>query len=70
MESTRQKKVSALIQKEMSLIFQKKSSEFMYKLGFKPGYKKPLTDIVDWPSAGWGGDPNNKGERDGYVFKR
>ena len=37
----------------------------MYKLGFKPGYKKPLTDIVDWPSAGWGGDPNNKGERDG-----
>ncbi len=43
--------------------------EFMYKLGFKEGYSKPLTDIVDWPSAGWGGDPNNKGERDGYVFK-
>ncbi|RED47780.1 alpha-L-rhamnosidase-related protein [Seonamhaeicola aphaedonensis] len=42
---------------------------FMYKLGFKPGYHKPLTDIVDWPSAGWGGDPNNKGERDGFVFK-
>lgn len=42
--------------------------EFMYKLGFKEGYKKPLTDIVDWPSAGWGGDPSNKGERDGYVF--
>ncbi len=32
MESTRQKKVSALIQKEMSLIFQKMSSEFMNKL--------------------------------------
>ncbi len=32
MESTRQKKVSALIQKEMSLIFQKLSSEFMNKL--------------------------------------
>ncbi len=32
MESTRQKKVSALIQKEMSLIFQKLSSDFMNKL--------------------------------------
>ncbi len=42
---------------------------FMYKLGFKPGYKNPLKDIVDWPSAGWGGDPKNKGERDGYIFK-
>ncbi|WP_242085558.1 sulfatase-like hydrolase/transferase [Aestuariivivens sediminis] len=47
----------------------KVDEEFMYKLGFKPGYNKPLTDIVDWPSAGWGGDPTNKGERDGYVFK-
>lgn len=46
----------------------KVTPEFMYKLGFKEGYNKPLTDIVDWPSAGWGGDPNNKGERDGYVF--
>ena len=46
----------------------KVDEEFMYKLGFKPGYNKPLTDIVDWPSAGWGGDPNNKGERDGFVF--
>nr|WP_299070422.1 sulfatase-like hydrolase/transferase [uncultured Allomuricauda sp.] len=46
----------------------KVTPEFMYKLGFKEGYSKPLTDIVDWPSAGWGGDPNNKGERDGYVF--
>lgn len=42
--------------------------EFMYKLGFKEGYKKSLTDIIDWPSAGWGGDPTNKGERDGYVI--
>ena len=48
---------------------EKVTHEFMLKLGFKEGYKKPLTDIVDWPSAGWGGDPNNKGERDGYVFK-
>ena len=47
----------------------KVDAEFMKKLGFPDGYKKPLTDIVDWPSAGWGGDPNNKGERDGFVFK-
>lgn len=47
----------------------KVDQEFMRKLGFADGYKKPLTDIVDWPSAGWGGDPNNKGERDGFVFK-
>ena len=32
METTRQKKVAGLIQKEMSMIFQKRSSEFMYKL--------------------------------------
>jgi arylsulfatase A-like enzyme len=48
---------------------EKVTPEFMYKLGFKKGYKKPLTDIVDWPSAGWGGDPNNLGERDGFVFQ-
>ncbi len=42
---------------------------FMFKLGFKPGYNKPLTDIVDWPPAGWGGDTNTKGERDGFVFR-
>ena len=29
----------------------KVTEDFMYKLGFKPGYNKPLTDIVDWPSA-------------------
>lgn len=46
------------------------TDELMFKLGFKEGYRKPLTDIVDWPSAGWGGDPNNLGERDGYVFKK
>jgi len=43
--------------------------EFMYKLGFKEGYKKSMTDIIDWYSAGWGGDPNNKGEKDGYELK-
>ncbi|MEM6522659.1 MAG: sulfatase-like hydrolase/transferase [Bacteroidota bacterium] len=42
--------------------------DFMLKLGFKEGYKKPLTDIVDWPSANFNGS-KTKGERDGYVFK-
>ncbi|GAA4291032.1 alpha-L-rhamnosidase-related protein [Aestuariibaculum suncheonense] len=42
--------------------------EYMKKLGFGP-LETELRDIVDWPSAGWGGDPENKGERDGYVFK-
>lgn len=46
----------------------KVDEEFMYKLGFKPGYNKPLTDIVDWPSANFQGS-GNKGERDGFVFK-
>jgi arylsulfatase A-like enzyme len=41
---------------------------FMRKLGFADGYKKPLTDIVDWPSANFNGS-KTKGERDGFVFK-
>lgn len=46
----------------------KVTEEFMYKLGFKPGYRKPLTDIVDWPNANFM-KSGNKGERDGFVFK-
>ncbi len=46
----------------------KVTEEFMYKLGFKPGYNKPLTDIVDWPSPNFMRS-GNKGERDGFVFK-
>ena len=42
--------------------------EFMKKLGFKDPEVK-LKDIVDWPSAGWQGNPEVKGERDGYVFR-
>ena len=42
--------------------------EFMYKLGFKEGYNKPLTDIVDWPLANFNGS-KTKGEHDGFVFK-
>ena len=43
--------------------------ELMKNLGFPKTMKETFRDIVDWPSAGWGGDPSNKGERDGYVFK-
>lgn len=46
----------------------KVTPEFMYKLGFKEGYKKPLTDIVDWPLANFNGS-KTKGEHDGFVFK-
>ncbi|WP_185783577.1 family 78 glycoside hydrolase catalytic domain [Croceivirga lutea] len=46
----------------------KVTEEFMYKLGFEKGYKKPLTDIVDWPSKNFAGS-KTKGERDGFVFQ-
>ncbi|RTE53892.1 DUF4976 domain-containing protein [Arenibacter aquaticus] len=55
---------------EDGLITSKKMTpELMANLGFPKTMKETFRDIVDWPSAGWGGDPNNKGERDGYVFK-
>jgi len=47
----------------------KMTPELMANLGFSKDLKETFRDIVDWPSAGWGGDPTNKGERDGYVFK-
>ncbi|MFT4568382.1 MAG: alpha-L-rhamnosidase [Saprospiraceae bacterium] len=47
----------------------KMTPELMANLGFPKQMKETFRDIVDWPSAGWGGDPKNKGERDGYVFK-
>ncbi|KKN21824.1 hypothetical protein LCGC14_0921490 [marine sediment metagenome] len=47
----------------------KMTPELMKNLGFPETMKETFRDIVDWPSAGWGGDPANKGERDGYVFK-
>ncbi|NRD23073.1 sulfatase-like hydrolase/transferase [Winogradskyella litoriviva] len=46
----------------------KVDAEFMKKLGFPDGYKKPLTDIVDWPGPNFNGS-KTKGERDGFVFK-
>jgi len=42
--------------------------DFMRKLGFEDGYKKPLTDIVDWPPPNFNGS-TTPGELDGFVFK-
>jgi hypothetical protein len=46
----------------------KVTPEIMKNLGFG-NRDEELRDIVDWPPAGWGGDPNVTGERDGFVFK-
>lgn len=42
--------------------------DFMLKLGFNDDYKKPLTDIVDWPPPNFNGS-TSLGELDGFVFK-
>ena len=56
------------LRREDGLISSTKASpEFMKKLGFKDP-KIKLKDIVDWPPAGWRGDPEILGERDGFVF--
>ncbi|MFD1316410.1 alpha-L-rhamnosidase-related protein [Namhaeicola litoreus] len=68
-EALKHKTLYELSNEEGLITSEKVTPEFMYKLGFKEGYSKPLTDIVDWPSAGWGGDPNNLGERDGFIFQ-
>ncbi|MGB6150505.1 MAG: sulfatase-like hydrolase/transferase [Pricia sp.] len=46
----------------------KVTPEIMKNLGFGDRDEE-LRDIVDWPPAGWGGDPKVTGERDGFVFK-
>ncbi|AYN67414.1 DUF4976 domain-containing protein [Euzebyella marina] len=43
--------------------------ELMKKLGFPDDLEETFRDIVDWPPANWGGDPNVTGERDGFDFK-
>lgn len=68
-EKLKHKSLYELSNDEGLITSTKITKEFMYKLGFKSNYDKPLTDIVDWPPAGWGNDPNSIGERDGFVFK-
>ncbi|PCJ98033.1 MAG: acetylglucosamine-6-sulfatase [Flavobacteriaceae bacterium] len=67
-EQLRHKTLYELANEDGLITSTKVDEEFMYKLGFKPGYKQALTDIVDWPSANFQGS-GNKGERDGFVFK-
>ncbi len=67
-EDLKHKTLYELSNEEGLITSTKVTQEFMYKLGFKPGYKKPLTDIVDWPGGNFHGN-GDKGERDGFVFK-
>ena len=67
-EDLKHKTLFELSNEEGLITSTKVTEDFMYKLGFKPGYNKPLTDIVDWPSANFQGS-GNRGERDGFVFK-
>ncbi|AUS06274.1 sulfatase-like hydrolase/transferase [Pseudotamlana carrageenivorans] len=67
-EDLKHKSLYELSNEEGLITSTKVNAEFMKKLGFPEGYKKPLTDIVDWPSANFNGS-KTKGERDGFVFQ-
>lgn len=66
-EPLKHKTLFELSNEEGLITSTKVDKAFMSKLGFKDDYKKPLTDIVDWPSANFNGS-DTKGERDGFVF--
>jgi len=68
-ESLKYKTLYELANEDGLITSKKMTPELMSNLGFPKDMKETFRDIVDWPSAGWGGDPNNKGERDGYVFE-
>ena len=67
-EALKHKSLYELSNEDGLITSTKVDAEFMKKLGFPEGYKKPLTDIVDWPGANFNGS-KTKGERDGFVFK-
>jgi arylsulfatase A-like enzyme len=67
-EALKHKSLFELSNEDGLITSTKVDAGFMQKLGFPDGYKKPLTDIVDWPGANFNGS-NTKGERDGFVFK-
>lgn len=67
-EALKHKSLYELSNEDGLITSTKVDAEFMKKLGFPEGYKKPLTDIVDWPGPGFAGS-KTKGERDGFVFK-
>ncbi|WP_282122011.1 family 78 glycoside hydrolase catalytic domain [Algibacter mikhailovii] len=67
-EALKHKSLYELSNEDGLITSTKVDAAFMKKLGFPDGYKKPLTDIVDWPGANFNGS-KTKGERDGFVFK-
>ncbi|RCS26654.1 DUF4976 domain-containing protein [Polaribacter sp. WD7] len=67
-EALKHKSLYELSNEDGLITSTKVDADFMKKLGFPEGYKKPLTDIVDWPSKNFYGS-KTKGERDGFVFK-
>ncbi|MEO9511901.1 MAG: alpha-L-rhamnosidase C-terminal domain-containing protein [Flavobacteriaceae bacterium] len=66
-EDLKHKTLMELSREDGLITSTKATPEFMKKLGFKDP-ETNLRDITDWPHAGWGGDPNVMGERDGFVF--
>ncbi|MHA7943608.1 sulfatase-like hydrolase/transferase [Formosa sp. 3Alg 14/1] len=67
-EALKHKSLYELSNEDGLITSTKVDAEFMKKLGFPEGYKKPLTDIVDWPGANFNGS-KTPGERDGFVFQ-
>lgn len=67
-EALKHKSLYELSNEDGLITSTKVDATFMTKLGFPDGYKKTLTDIVDWPGANFNGS-KTKGERDGFVFK-
>ena len=67
-EALKHKSLYELSNDQGLITSEKVDGDFMRKLGFSEGYKKPLTDIVDWPPANFIGS-DTPGERDGFVFQ-
>ena len=67
-EALKHKSLFELSNEDGLITSTKVDKEFMRKLGFPDGYRKPLTDIVDWPPANFNGS-KTPGERDGFVFQ-
>jgi len=67
-EALKHKSLYELSNEDGLITSTKVDASFMKKLGFPDGYKKPLTDIVDWPGANFNRS-KTKGERDGFVFR-
>jgi arylsulfatase A-like enzyme len=66
-EPLKHKTLSELRREDGLISSTKVTPEFMKKLGFGDR-KETLRDIVDWPPANWGNNPDIMGERDGFVF--